>query len=172
MDIERLNQIGSFLDTRLKKKRENEKNRSNKAGKKPFRSVMNKVVDSPASIVTLQGWDSLPELDGSETVESLLDDVYEAGEALKKDPVFGPLNGYKKTVRRFMRYIIENSLKAEEMLGTRNPKTMQQKTYLIVRVVDEKLESLAAHVLKNQIDQFEILRRIDEIHGILIDLMG
>jgi len=172
MDIERLNQIGSTLDTRLKKKRENEKTRPDKAGKKPFRSVLNRAVDRPAGIVTLQNWDSLPELDGSETVESLLDDVYESGEALTKDPVFGPLNGYKTTVRRFMKYIIENSLDAEEILGARNPKTMRQKKYFIIHVVDEKLESLAAHVLKNQIDQFEILRRIDEIHGILVDLIG
>ncbi|MDT8297952.1 MAG: YaaR family protein, partial [Spirochaetaceae bacterium] len=115
---------------------------------------------------------SLPVLDGTETVEGLLDDVHVAGEALKRDPVFGPMNGYKKAVRRFLRYVIENGLETDEALGIRNPRTMQQKKYVIIRVVDERLESLAAHVLKNQIDQLEILRRIDEIHGMLVDITG
>jgi len=86
--------------------------------------------------------------------------------------VFGPMKGYKKAVRRFLRYVIENGLETDDTLGIRNPRTMQQKKYVIIRVVDERLESLAAHVLKNQVDQLEILRRIDEIHGMLVDLTG
>ena len=63
-------------------------------------------------------------------------------------------------------------MEIEETLGIRNPHTMQQKKYVIIRVVDERLESLAAHVLKNQTDQMDILQRIDEIHGMLVDLIG
>jgi len=172
VDIERLNLIGSTLDTRLKKKKDDEKVRSEKAGKSVFRSFMSRAADSSSAAGNLQGLAGLPDLDGTETVESLLDDVHEAGEALKRDPVFGPLNEYKRAVRHFLKFIIENSLETEEVLGVRNPKTMQQKKYLMIRVVDERLESLAAHVLKNQADQLEILRRIDEIHGMLVDLKG
>ncbi len=172
MDIERLSQIGSTLDTRLKKKKDNEKARTGKSGGLAFRSVMGKAADGnmPVGEVLLSGL--LPVLDGSETIEGLLDDVHETGEALKRDPVFGPLNGYKKAVRRFLCYIIENSLEMEETLGIRNPRTMQQKKYVMIRVVDERLESLAAHVLKNQADQLNILGRIDEINGMLVDLKG
>jgi len=49
---------------------------------------------------------------------------------------------------------------------------MQQKKYVIIRVIDEKLEDLAAHVLKSQGEQLDILDRIDEINGLLIDLQG
>ncbi len=59
-----------------------------------------------------------------------------------------------------------------QVSGIKNPKTMQQKKYVIIRIVDDRLESLASHVLKGQADQLEILRRIDEIHGMLVDLTG
>ena len=36
--------------------------------------------------------------------------------------------------------------------------------------VDEKLEKLGAYVLQNQKDRLEILRKVDELHGLLIDL--
>lgn len=172
MDIERLSQIGSTLDTRLKKKRDDEKERAGKAGKSAFGKVLGSARDKADAAVTMAGVGALPDLDGSETVEGLLDDVHGAGEALKKDPVFGPLNGYKKAVRRFLKYVLDNGIETEEQLGIRNPRTMQQKKYLMLRVVDEKLENLAAYVLKGQAEQLDILRRIDEIHGLLVDLTG
>lgn len=172
MDIERLSQIGSTLDTRLKKKKDNEKSKSGKTGTVAFGKVLGKAAENKPAAAEVLGPGALPELNGSETVEGLLDDVHEAGDALKRDPVFGPLNGYKKAVRRFLRYILENSIEVEETLGIRNPRTMQQKKYVMIRVVNERLENLAAHVLKNQADQLDILRRIDEIHGMLVDLTG
>ena len=171
MDIERLSQIGSSLDIRLKKKKDSEKTKSSKKTTGAFRSIL-EGADEKAEMDSILNTAAIPVLDGTETVEGLLDDVHMAGEALKKDPVFGPMNGYKKAVRRFLRYVIENGLETKESLGIRNPHTMKQKKYVIIRVVDEQLESLAAHVLKNQVDQFEILRRIDEIHGMLVDLTG
>lgn len=172
MDIERLSQIGSTLDTRLKKKKDNEKSKSGKTAGVAFGKVLGNAAEKKPSASEVLGPGPLPDLNGSETVEGLLDDVHEAGDALKRDPVFGPLNGYKKAVRRFLRYVLENSIEVEETLGIRNPSTMQQKKYVMIRVVNERLENLAAHVLKNQADQLDILRRIDEIHGMLVDLTG
>ncbi|VDB00014.1 hypothetical protein S1OALGB6SA_1087 [Olavius algarvensis spirochete endosymbiont] len=165
MDISKLGQIDSSLEARMKKKRGSERS---KTAKGSFSSAVEKATrDSRLTSVGL-----LPELDGTESIEELLDDVHQAGDELIKDPVFGPLSEYKKAVRRFLRYILEYSLEVEEITGSRNSKTMQQKKYLIVRVVDEKLESLASHVIKNQAGQLEILRRINEIHGMLVDLSG
>ncbi|MCG8452841.1 MAG: YaaR family protein [Spirochaetales bacterium] len=169
MDLERLSQIGSALDTRFRKKKASGKTKTPR--KAAFGSLLEEAVDESQSTapVSTHGW---PALDGSETLEGLLDDVHEAGEALKKDPVFGPMGAYKKAVQHFLRYVLEMGIETEETLGIRNPRTFQQKKYVVIRVVDERLENLAAHVLKNQADQFEILRRIDEIHGMLVDLMS
>ena len=172
MDVERLSQIGSTLDSRLYKKKKNGESRSRKPDKTAFVSVLSRETANSEGVTSILSPGPMPVLDGSETVEGLLDDVHEKGEALKKDSVFGPLKEYKAAVRRFLRYVIENSLEKEETLGILNPKTLERKKYVIIRVVDERLESLAAHVLKNQSGQLDILRRIDEIHGMLVDLTG
>ena len=171
MDIERLSQIGSSLDTRVKKKKDSEKSSGGRTSRTSFGRVLDTAVGETGKGI-LAGPGELPPLDGTETVEGLLDDVHEAGDALKRDPVFGPLKEYKRAVQRFLRYVLDNGLETGEAVGIRNPRTMQQKKYVIVRVIDEKLESLAVHVLKGQSDQLEILRRIDEIHGLLVDLTG
>lgn len=171
MDIERLNLIGSTLDTRLKRKKDDEKPKTAKPGKAAFRTSLDKasLESTSAGSLNIAGF---PQLDGTESLESLLDDVHETGEALKKDPVFGPLSEYKDSVRRFLRYVLENGMEVGEVTGVRNPKTMQQKKYVVLRIVDDRLESLASHVLKGQANQLEILRRVDEIHGMLVDFSG
>lgn len=149
----------------MKKKREGKKSGMTKGS---FLSTVEKAAeDFKAAPLGL-----MPELDGTESIEELLDDVHQAGGELIRDPVFGPVGAYKKAVRKFLRYILENSLEVEETTGLRNSKNMRQKKYLIIRVVDEKLERLASHVIKNQGGQLEILRRIDEIYGMLVDLSG
>lgn len=171
MDIERLSQIGSTLDTRLKKKKDTEKSGTKKGAGVTFGRVLEHASDGVGA-GEIDRIRDLPVLEGTETLEGLLDDVHEAGDALKRDPVFGPLKGYKQAVRRFLRYVLDKGLEAEETVGIRNPRTLQQKKYIVIRVVDEQLEGLAAHVLKSQSDQFEILRRIDEIYGLLVDMTG
>jgi len=151
----------------MRKKKDSEKSKTTKGS---FSSAVEKAIREGEPTPVRLG--SLPELDGTESIEELLDDVHRAGDELIKDPVFGPVSGYKKAVRKFLRYILENSLEVEEIAGLRDTGTMRQKKYLIIRVVDERLESLASHVIKNQAGQLEILRRINEIYGMLVDLSG
>jgi len=167
VDIGKLGQIDSSFEPRTKKKGGGKK--SGITGGSFLAAVEKAAEDYRPEPVQLE---LLPELDGTESIERLLDDVHQAGDELIKDPVFGPVGKYKKAVRKFLRYILENSLEVEETTGLRNSKDMRQKKYLIIRVVDEKLESLASHVIKNQGGQLEILRRIDEIYGMLVDLSG
>ncbi|MCK5198436.1 MAG: DUF327 family protein, partial [Spirochaetales bacterium] len=47
----------------------------------------------------------------------------------------------------------------------------KQKRYTIIRVVDEKLERLAAGVLQNQSDKLYILEKIEEINGLIVNLL-
>ena len=47
--------------------------------------------------------------------------------------------------------------------------SLGKKSYLL-HVIDEKLERLGAYVLQNQKDKLEILRKVDELHGLLVDL--
>jgi uncharacterized protein YaaR (DUF327 family) len=48
---------------------------------------------------------------------------------------------------------------------------LKRKKFTTVVVIDERLERLAAEVLSAQRDKLDILRRLDEIHGMLVDLL-
>lgn len=109
-------------------------------------------------------------LDGSETVEGLLDDVNQLGEALKKDATLAALKRYKSSVKRFYKYVVDHSLEADRVTGRLNPRTMSRKQYTLIAIIDDKLERLGACVLQNQKDQLDILKKVDELYGILIDL--
>jgi len=109
-------------------------------------------------------------LTGLEKAEDLLDDVYQLGEDLKLDGTLGTLHKYRDAVRKFYKFVVTNSLEASQVEGRLNPKTMSRKQYTLIAIVDEKLEKLGAAVIRNQKEQLDILKKIDEIYGILIDL--
>jgi uncharacterized protein len=141
-----------------------------KGGKGVFRSLLNRAGEEKVqdSSLNQEAWNSAD--DGSAPLEELLDDVTEFGENLKRDPTMERIKTYKYAVRRFMARVVKDSYIAEEKSGG-GTSFKKRKKYTIVRVVDEKLESLAAEILRHQRDQLEILRRMDEIRGLLVDLM-
>ena len=102
-------------------------------------------------------------------LESLLDDVYATGQELARNPSPENIVAYKKSVGRFVRQVINGSIEIAETEG-RLRKDMKKPKYALLHVVDEKLEKLGAYVLSNQKDRLEILRKIDELHGLLVDL--
>ena len=103
-------------------------------------------------------------------VETLLDEIHETGEKLKGNPTLKIIQRYKRAVKGFIRYIVANSLEVEEHVSGVN--ILKRKRFTLIKVIDEKLEKLAAEILKTQKDQLEILRRVDEMYGLLIDLVS
>jgi uncharacterized protein YaaR (DUF327 family) len=110
------------------------------------------------------------ELLSGEALQELLDDVHSAGDALRLRPLEGEIKQYKRAVRNFLRYVVENGY------ATKQVQTIERKKkgiipYVQIEVVDRKLEQLAAGILSGQIGQVAILARLDEITGLLVDLM-
>jgi hypothetical protein len=79
---------------------------------------------------------------------------------------------YRKAVSSFLRYVVANSLESETQEGARFNPLKKQKRYTLIRTVNEKLERLAAGILQNQYSQMEILRRVEEINGLIVDVKG
>ncbi|MDR3170656.1 MAG: DUF327 family protein [Treponema sp.] len=116
------------------------------------------------------GLDAMRELPLSEeAIKELLDEVHSTGDALKKRPLPEEIQGYKKAVRNFLHYVVENGYATEKQFVGVTLKRRQEKT--LVHVVDRKLEQLAAGILAGQTTQLEILARLEEITGLLVDLM-
>ncbi|MDR3334505.1 MAG: DUF327 family protein [Treponema sp.] len=104
-----------------------------------------------------------------EAVKELLDEVHSTGDALKNRPLPEEIQRYKKAVRNFLHYVVENGYTTEKQFVGVTLKRRQEKT--LVHVVDRKLEQLAAGILAGQTTQLEILARLEEITGLLVDLM-
>lgn len=114
--------------------------------------------------------DPIPDLPVSEeTVRVLLDDVHGAGEELKSRPFPEEIKRYKTAVRNFLHYVVENGYTVEERTSGIN--ILKRKKFTLVQVIDRKLEQLAAGILAGQSTQLEILARLDEISGLLVDLV-
>ncbi|MDR0554241.1 MAG: DUF327 family protein [Treponema sp.] len=107
--------------------------------------------------------------ESGDTVRELLDDVHSAGDALKNHPFPEEIKRYKQAVKNFLRYIVENGYTVTESSSGVN--LLKRKKYTTVQVVDQKLEQLAVGILAGQIAQLELLSRIEEIAGLLVDLL-
>lgn len=103
-----------------------------------------------------------------EALSELLDEVHSLGDALRKNQGLEAVAAYKRAVRNFVHYVVERAFGVEEK--TSGKSILKRKKFTMVAVIDERLERLAAEILSSQRDQMEILRRIDEINGMLVDL--
>ncbi|MDR0623830.1 MAG: YaaR family protein [Treponema sp.] len=126
----------------------------------------------------------LPDLPVSEeTVNQLMDDVRSAGDELRNRPFADEILRYKRAVRNFMHYVVEHGYQVRESEGIPKflkpnyrglrgtPESRERKAYVQVQVIDKKLEDMAAVILNSQISQLELAARLEEITGLLIDLL-
>ena len=114
--------------------------------------------------------EGVPRYEASEEVlQELLDNVHSTGDDLKNRPFPDEIKKYKQAVRNFLHYVVENGYDIAEQTGGAN--LLKRKKYTLVQVVDQKLEQLAAGILAGQTAQMELLSRIDEIAGLLVNLL-
>lgn len=108
--------------------------------------------------------------------ENLLDDIHQAGEKLIEKPFFTNIKEYRQKVRKFLSYVVKNTYDIGTELQTKKyvkngVPVVDEKKWTTVKVIDEKLEELAAAIFKGQNSQLIILRKVEEIEGILVDLL-
>ncbi len=104
-----------------------------------------------------------------EALRQLLDEVYSMGDILKGNPLPDAVINYKKAVKSFLYFVVNHSYDVHEQKSGRN--ILKRKTFIQLEVIDQKLERLAAEVLSAQRDQLKILARIEEINGMLVNLV-
>ncbi|MDR0501689.1 MAG: YaaR family protein [Treponema sp.] len=118
-----------------------------------------------------------------ETVNLLMDEVRSSGDALQSRPFAEEITRYKQAVRGFMNYIVKNAYSLEHEDGIPNflkpgfkgkrgtAESRDGKRYTKIQVIDKKLEDLAAMLLSSQLQKLELVSRLEEIRGLLIDLL-
>ncbi len=98
-------------------------------------------------------------------LDDLLELIDEQGEKLSQHRTFEELVRYKKMVGNFVEEAINKMYQLKEDYSS-----VKGKLYSLVETVDESLEELTEVVLSEQESQIEVLAKLDEIRGLLVDL--
>ena len=79
------------------------------------------------------------------------------------------LEKYRRLIREFLDEIVSNgyTFSREDAYASRG----RHRYIATVKVVDQKLDELGKEVMKEQADKIEVLNKIDDIRGLLMDLM-
>ncbi len=136
---------------------------------KPFRDILKGkfATTFPISVEHTQR----RELSEEEYLAELQDAVYETGDALSDTISTENIVAYKKAVKTFVEYIVSRAYEVENIVtGGLNP--ARKKAWTIVRVINKRLDSLIYDLMYNQLKKIEVLKRIDEIKGLIVDLKG
>ena len=119
----------------------------------------------------------LRELEPSEEALTLLmDSVRSAGDDLIDRPFHEEILRYKKAVRDFIHYVVENGYELQKIQGIKKKIVLLDETtwraniYQQIRVIDEELDRWASKLLSEQTTKLERVSKIDEIKGLLVDL--
>jgi hypothetical protein len=143
--------------------------RSGKAGKKGAAKFLNHLENRTSASDSVGFGVSV--VDSEEVpLAELLDAICENGEKVKKEPRRETVFEYKRSVQKLISLVLERAIIVEEQ--TSSPNILRQKRFTLIKVIDQKLDRLVSEVLVNQRDALELLGRIDEINGLLVDLAG
>lgn len=164
-----MDKIGS-LDpgNRYRKSSKDKKNiKKNESSPALFESIVE------SETLTANAVQGIESFDEDSDLEDLLDDVHQFGEKLVNFPSINTVEKYKKSVRNFIHYVLKQAVKVESIEGAkfnRFKPSNKQKRYTLISVIDDKLDKLAAGILMNQGKQLDLLAKVEEINGLLVDL--
>lgn len=104
-----------------------------------------------------------------ERIAVLIDEINKQGEKLSKKVDIKELAIYKKLISEFLEEAVNNSHKfsKENFLDRRG----RYRMYAIIKKVNQQLDALTEEVLREEKDNLRILQRLDDIRGLLLDML-
>lgn len=102
-------------------------------------------------------------------LEKLIKDISNQGEILAKRIDIRELKIYKKLISEFLATVLSNSRKfsKKSMLDRRG----RRKVYAIIRNINDELDQLTQEVLSGESNNIGLLKRIEDIRGLIMDLL-
>lgn len=102
-------------------------------------------------------------------LEGLVKDITEQGNKIKEHIDVRDMKKYRSLIKEFMNEITSHSheFSRENFLDRRG----RHRVYGVVRQVDNNLDELASELLAEEKNEIAILDKIDEIRGLLLDLL-
>jgi uncharacterized protein len=104
----------------------------------------------------------------SERLNQLLGEIDKQGTRLSNAQTVKDLQLYKKLIKDFVKEAISFGMQLSENKNWNQQG--QARTHILVKQVDEQLMNLTDQILNKEKKQIEVLNKIGEIHGLLINL--
>lgn len=102
-------------------------------------------------------------------VDALLNDITAQGNRIAQHMDIRDMKKYRGLVKDFLNEVVYRSHKfsRENFLDHRG----RHRVYGIIRLIDENLDELAQELVEDEKNQIDILSRIGEIEGLLLDIL-
>jgi len=102
-------------------------------------------------------------------IAEMKNDIDEQGKRLADRVDVKELEKYRRLIREFLDEIVSNgyTFSREDAYASRG----RHRYIATVQIVDEKLDAIGKEVMSEQADRIEVLNKVDDIRGLLLDLM-
>ena len=112
---------------------------------------------------------NIEEKNYDERLRSLADRIFEQGEKLGERMDIRELKLYKKLISEFLKEAVSGSHKfsKESFLDRRG----RYKVYATIKKINDELDGLTKDILKEVKDNIRILQRLDDIRGMILDIL-
>lgn len=106
----------------------------------------------------------------AERLNLMMEEIVMQGDKIVKRMDVRDMRRYRTLIKDFMNEIVNRSHKfsRENFLDRRG----RHRVYGIIRLVDEKLDELAQALVSDECDKIAILAKVDEIRGLLLDILA
>lgn len=114
-----------------------------------------------------------PEADDSgvkDKLTLLVEDIDDLKKKLEEQLTLKNLNEYKENVRQFVEYYTQNEMEVREET-VQNNRTYANKKYTIVDNINKNLEGMTEDLLSTNRGHLELLSKMGEINGLIINLV-
>ena len=104
----------------------------------------------------------------AEKLSGLMTDIEKQGKRLAEHMDIRDMKKYRSLVKEFVNEVVNRSHKfsRENFLDRRG----RHRVYGMVKLVDKNLDDLASALVAEEKDHMDILGRVDEIRGLLLDI--
>jgi uncharacterized protein YaaR (DUF327 family) len=96
-------------------------------------------------------------------------EITEQGKKISKKTDVRDMKKYRQLIKDFINEVVYRSheFSRENFLDRRG----RHRVYGIIRLIDTNLDNLAAELIKEEKDNISILNLVDEIRGLLLDIL-
>jgi uncharacterized protein YaaR (DUF327 family) len=94
--------------------------------------------------------------------------IDEAAEALRRQVTLANLKKYKDLVRELIRTLTARAYAVGQEVGF--DRYGHRRLYTIIAQIDTQLEALTEDVMRAQAENIDLISRLDEIRGLLVDI--